>query len=91
LLDAIAAGAKAGNWEDVQKDSDLLKAFGEGLGKNKPSKGDEESWKKLAGKYKENTLAVDTAADKKDAKGVADAIAAIKGSCKECHTAHKGK
>jgi hypothetical protein len=91
LLDSITAAAKGKKWEAAENDAKLLKEFGEGLGKLKPSKGGEESWAKLADKYKDNTAAVADAVDKKDAKAAADAVGAIKKSCGECHTAHKGK
>ena len=94
LLGGIAKEAKDGKWEDADNDAKLLKEFGEGLGKNKPPKGDDESWKKLTEKYKENTAAVAEAAGKKDKDAVLAALDKIvpkSGSCKECHDAHKGK
>ena len=94
LLTGIAKHARSGDWDDAVNDAKLLKAFGEGLGKNQPPKGDAASWKKLTTKYKENTAAVAKAADMKDAKGVQAALNKINpksGACKECHDAHKGK
>ena len=89
LLGAIDAGAKKGDWKEIEDDAKLLKEFGEAIGTLKPKKGDADSWKTQAEKYKTNTAAVAAGVDKKDAKAVSDGIAAIKGSCKECHTPHK--
>ena len=93
LLKGIAAQAKAGEWEEAQNGAKTLKTFGEALGKNKPEKGGEESWKKLTDKYKENTAAVAEAAEKKDAKAVTDALEKVSGTkganCMECHKAHR--
>lgn len=89
LLDSITASAKAEKWDAAGNDSKLLKEFGESLGTLKPSKGDADSWKKFADKYKEDTAAVAAAVEKKDAKAVADGIGAIKKSCGGCHKAHK--
>jgi cytochrome c556 len=89
LLKGIDAHVKGGMWDEAKTDATLLKAFGEGLGKNSPERGDAESWKKLTGDYKENTKAVYDAAEKKEAKGVTDGLKKIRGSCKTCHDSHK--
>lgn len=92
LLTGIAKEAKDGKWEEADNDAKLLKEFGEGLGKNKPPKGDADSWKKLTDKYKESTAAVAEAAGKKDADAVKTALDKLvpkSGSCTECHDAHK--
>lgn len=89
LIKGITTQVKEGNWDEAQKGAKLLKAFGESLGKNKPEKGDDASWKKLTEQYKENTAAVAAAAEKKDAKAANEALGKIGKSCKECHDAHK--
>lgn len=88
-LPKIAAAAKAGKLEGVADAAKQLKAYGEALGKNKPNKGDEKSWEKLTAAYKENTAAIAEGVEKKDAKAVAAAAAAIGKSCGGCHGAHK--
>lgn len=90
LLKGIKANVKEGKWEDVMTDAKLLKAFGGGLGKLKPPMGDDASWKKMTEKYKDTTVKVFKAAEKKDGKGVDDGIGVIQKSCKSCHDAHKG-
>jgi hypothetical protein len=89
LLKGIDSHVKSGMWDEAQTDAKLLKAFGEGLGKNKPPKGDDESWKKLTGEYKDNTKAVYDGADKKEAKDVTAGLKKIRGQCKTCHDANK--
>ena len=85
----IKTAAKDGKWEDAQKYAKTLAFFGESLGKNKPSKGDADSWKALSEKYAASTKSVFEAAEKKDAKGVNAGLAAIGGSCGACHKMHK--
>lgn len=89
LVKTIATAAKGEKWDAVAKDAEQLKAYGEALGKNKPKKGEAESWEKLAGAYKASTAAIAAGVEKKDAKAVADAAAAIGKSCGACHSAHK--
>jgi cytochrome c556 len=61
------------------------------LGKATPRKGDASSWETLTKKYHGNTSALLAAAEKKDAAGAKVALGALQGSCKECHSVHKGK
>jgi cytochrome c556 len=89
LLKGITAEVKTAKWDDAKNDAKLLKAFGVALGKNKPPRGAEASWKKLTEQYKENTVAVAKAVDKKDAKATTDALGKIGKSCKGCHDNHK--
>lgn len=89
LLKGIAAEVKAKKWDDASNDAKLLKDFGEALGKNKPEKGSEESWKKLTDEYKKNTAAVAEGVEMKDPEAVTAGLKKIGGSCKGCHSAHK--
>jgi cytochrome c556 len=89
LIAKTKAAVKAEKWDEAKVPADALKVFGEALGKNKPEKGDAESWKKLADKYKASTAAAAAAVEKKDAKAVGEALGKIGTSCKECHDAHK--
>jgi cytochrome c556 len=88
-LDQIKAEVKGAKWEDAATHAKLLNGFGEALGKNKPSKGDDKSWKALCDKYAADTKAVLTAVEKKDADAANKAVGAIRGSCGGCHKAHK--
>ena len=88
-LATIGAAVKGGEWEKAQKSATVLAGFGEALGKNKPPKGDEKSWKALTEKYAENTKAVATAAEAKDSDKTQAALKAIQQSCKGCHSVHK--
>jgi cytochrome c556 len=85
---AITKAAKDAKWDDAAKTCKAwLEAAGD-LSKNKPPKGDEESWKKHTTKYVETVSAVGAAIEKKDAEGVTKAL---KLDCGGCHGAHKGK
>jgi hypothetical protein len=87
LISKVKTSVKGGKWDDAKTAADALKVFGEALGKNKPEKGDADSWKKLTDKYKASTAAVAAGAEKMDAKAVTSALGKI--NCKECHDAHK--
>ncbi len=89
FLAKIKGEVKGEKWEDATTHAKALAVFGEALGKNKPSKGDEKSWKNLTEKYATNTKAVLTAVEKKDAKAANTALGAIGMSCGGCHKAHK--
>jgi hypothetical protein len=91
LLKGISAEAKAGKWEDAQRDAVLLKAFGVALGKNKPEMGSAASWKKLTDQYKENTVAGFIATEKQGAKATLAARGKIQKSCGSSHKQHKPK
>lgn len=79
--------AKAEKWEDAVKYAKDLNILGEALGKNKPPKGDDKSWKSLTDKYAASTKAALEGAEKKDAKAVNTALGGI--NCGGCHKAHK--
>jgi soluble cytochrome b562 len=86
-IDKIKADAKDGKWDEAKDYAKTLAFFGESLGKNKPPKGEGESWEKLTKKYADTTKSVVKAVDDKDAKAVNKALSQI--DCKECHSAHK--
>jgi hypothetical protein len=89
LLKTVGAQAKEGDWDAAAKGAKTLKLYGEALGKNKPERGDEESWKKLCEEYQMSTAAVAKAVEEKDAAATATALGKIGKSCKGCHDAHK--
>ena len=77
LLKKVAKGE--GTEEDKKKLHDMLVA----LSKNKPKKGDEESWKKLTtALVKASTAAVEGDPD-------AGKMLTAAANCKACHTPHK--
>ena len=85
----IRTAAKEGKWDEAQKYAKDFAILGDALGKNKPPKGTEASWKALSKKYEENTKLVLKGAEDKDAKTVNKGLAGI--NCMECHSKHKGK
>ena len=90
LFGKVQAAVKAKKWEDAAEPAKELAANGSIFPKAKPPKGDDESWKKLAGKYADDTKALAEAVDKKDEAAAKKAMTGI-GNCKTCHDAHKGK
>lgn len=89
LLNVIGNDLKAEKWDDVKKNTEVMKVYGETIGEFEPPKGDKASWKKMTDKYKEDTGAMFKAAEKKDAAGTEKHLKAIQNSCKGCHSAHK--
>lgn len=91
LVAQVKSSAKQGNWDEAKEKAKKLKELGEAIGKNKPPKGDEESWKKLTKKYAEETAAIAAAAEKQDALDVDKAAAtfANQKNCATCHNAHR--
>jgi cytochrome c556 len=89
IVPKAATLGKEEKWDDAAKLAKDIKEYGEALGKNKPKKGDAESWEKLTKKYAETTAAISTAIDKKDSKALADSAKTFGGMCKSCHDSHK--
>lgn len=85
----LKAAAKAEKWDDAKEIAKSIAFFGENLGKNKPTKGDEKSWETLSKKYEASTKAALKGAEDKDAKAVDKALNSI--NCMECHKEHKPK
>jgi cytochrome c556 len=83
--------AKDPNWEDVQKQTKDWVAMAETLGKQKPPRGTDASWKTQTTKYLGLVKDVDAAAQKKDADGMKKGLATIGNSCGGCHGQHKPK
>lgn len=83
-----SAAVKDGKWDDAAKETEALK-HGEDLVKNKPNKGDKESWEKLAKAYGTSTAALVSAIEKKDKAAFEKSAGAINKSCKTCHDSHK--
>ena len=79
------------DWPAIQKTTKEIATLGAALEKNEPEKGSKESFKKLAGKFGENTKHLHDAAESKDLAKVKDAQKVIGGSCMECHKAHRGQ
>jgi cytochrome c556 len=91
LMAKVAQASKAGKWDDAQKFAKKLAENGTVLSKGMPKRGDAKSWDALAKKYADNTQAIADATEKKDAAATKTALGGLGASCKECHTAHRGK
>jgi cytochrome c556 len=83
--------SKTPDWDAIQKQTHEWVGVAEALGKQKPPKGSEESWKKQTDLYLTHVKAVDAAAEKKDADAANKALATIGSSCGGCHSQHKPK
>jgi hypothetical protein len=83
----IRGAAKNGDWDDANKYAKSLAMLGEALSKNKPPKGEAESWEKLTKKYVGNTKLVLKGTEDKDVKAVNKGLGGI--NCGECHKQHK--
>jgi hypothetical protein len=83
----IPAAAKADKWEDAQKLAKEWSELGKAIGKNKPPKGEPESWEKQCTKFSDTTKAVVKACEDKDAKAVTKTVGSF--NCAACHKPHK--
>lgn len=85
------AKGKDVKWEDIQTQTAEWVKVAEDLGKNKPPKGDEKSWKEQTDKYLATVKAIHEAAEKKDSAGINKGLGTIGASCGGCHGKHKPK
>jgi cytochrome c556 len=83
------AKAKTIDWDEVGPKVKTWLTAAEDLGKNKPPRGDDKSWKELCDKYLTNVKAVDEAAEKKDGPALNKSLATIQGTCMGCHSKHR--
>ncbi len=89
MVAKTSAAAKAEKWEDAQKLGKQLAEYGEALGKNKPKKGDNDSWEKHSKGFAEAMASISDGAEKKDKDAVNDAVKKFGTLCMDCHKAHK--
>jgi cytochrome c556 len=87
----LAAQAKKGNWESIQKQTEEWLEVAKTLSSQDPPKGDKESWKAMTDKYAATVKSIDEAADKMDAAGLNKGLAQIGAMCQGCHGKHKPK
>jgi cytochrome c553 len=91
LLPKIGKDLKADElaWDTIQKETkDLVELTG-CLEKNKPPKGDKDSWEKLCQSYVKGAKTLDDAAQAKDKAAATAAQRKLAGSCVKCHEAHR--
>jgi cytochrome c556 len=79
------------DWASIQKGTKDFVMLGASLAKFDPPKGEAAAYKALAKTYYQNAKDLDTAAEKRDAAATKAAFGKLAGSCKECHSAHKGQ
>ena len=92
-LNQLKAQLKADSldWATIQGETKDFVILGAALSKFDPPKGEAKAYKALAANYYTNAKALDDAAVKHDAAAVKTAFSKLSGSCKECHSAHKGQ
>jgi cytochrome c556 len=90
LLGKVIGAVKDGKWADATAAAKSLDTNAGLLGKAMPKRGDAASWMKLTDTYHKHTSALLAATEKKEAGAAKEAVGAITGMCKECHSAHKG-
>jgi hypothetical protein len=90
LCKACNDGVKAEEpkWDELAVKAKTLVPLAKAMSKNKPPKGDEDSWKKFSEGYAKAAEDFEAAVDKKDAKAAQTAMATI-ADCRGCHTAHR--
>jgi hypothetical protein len=78
-------------WDQVQQGSKEFASLAAALLKNRPPKGEEADWQKLAKAYADHAKALDEAATQRDAKAVRAALARLADmkACSACHTVHR--
>jgi cytochrome c556 len=84
-----ALKSQSPDWASVQKETGTYAKYAAYMPKNKPPKGDEASYQKLAKAFAANSKALDEAAKKEDLGATKAAFGKIGGSCKSCHDAHR--
>ncbi|MCS6977860.1 MAG: cytochrome c [Gemmatales bacterium] len=91
LRDQIKNAAAMPNpdWAEIQKKTKEFVELAKELVKYDPPMGTKESWQKHCAEYVEIIKALDEAAAKKDAKGIAEVNKKLGASCKGCHDAHQ--
>lgn len=77
------------NWPDVEKKVGELKKLCDALCKEKPPRGEADSWKNLTEALTKNTKSLSDAAGRKDQANAKTFITKINNSCKECHNRHQ--
>jgi len=77
------------DWDTIGKHAKIYADLSALLEKNKPEKGDEASWKKLAQAYAKDAKALSDAAAKKDKNTVKEVFGRLKESCETCHENHR--
>ena len=77
------------NWEDIAKHAKIYADLAALLEKNRPDKGDEAGWKKVAHQYAVDAKALSDAAAKKDKDAAKTIFTKLKESCETCHENHR--
>ena len=76
-------------WDVITKHAKIYADLTALLEKNKPEKGDEAGWKKLAQAYAKEAKELSDTAAKKDKNAVKEVFGRLKESCDTCHENHR--
>lgn len=77
------------DWDVIAKHAKIYADLSALLEKDKPEKGDEAGFKKLAQAYAKDAKALSDAAQKKDKDKVKTVFGKLKESCETCHEDHR--
>lgn len=77
------------DWEAIQESAAEYAKLTAELGKNKPTKGDADSWQRLTKAYHDDARALDAAAKAKSRARASAALTRLDNACKTCHKAHR--
>ncbi len=78
------------DWAKVETEAKIIEKLGAFLPKTDPPKGEKASYEKLAKAYASSAKKLEEAAEKKEIEKARAAAKSLGGSCKACHSAHKG-
>ncbi len=79
------------DWKGISTTATLVSDLSAAITEQKPPKGDQANYTKLAKAYASSAAALKTAAEKEDLAGAKAAMGKLQSSCMDCHKAHKGK
>jgi cytochrome c556 len=86
-----ALQADSPNWPEIKKGSKLIAELASTITDLEPPKGDKENYAKLSKAYLASAKDLQEAADAEDADKGKAAAKKLMGTCKTCHTSHKGQ
>jgi cytochrome c556 len=93
LLPAVSKALQSDspNWAEVKKGSKLIVDLSRTIVDVEPPKGDKENYNKLSKAYLASATDLHEAAEAEDAAKAKAAAKKLGGTCKTCHSAHKGQ
>lgn len=85
-----ALQSESPNWGEIKKGSKVIVELAMTITEAEPPKGDKAAYNKLMAAYLASAKDLNEAAEAEDAGKAKAAAKKLGGTCKTCHTAHKG-